>query len=109
MGKHSSRENKKMKLRKIAAVAMLVTGLIAIAVPAAMADDSFKSGTTIRSLLTDSVGKRVGVRLDSREELEGTVTAVGDQLVQISKLAGRDYYDAYVSIDRISAVILKTR
>ena len=98
-----------MKLRKIAAVAMLVTGLIAIAVPAAMADDSFKSGTTIRSLLTDSVGKRVGVRLDSREELEGTVTAVGDQLVQISKLAGRDYYDAYVSIDRISAVILKTR
>jgi len=98
-----------MKLRKIATVAMLVTGLIAIAVPAAMADDSFKSGTTIRSLLTDSVGKRVGVRLDSREELEGTVTAVGDQLVQISKLAGRDYYDAYVSIDRISAVILKTR
>ena len=98
-----------MKLRKIAAVAMLVTGLIAIVVPAAMADDSFKSGTTIRSLLTDSVGKRVGVRLDSREELEGTVTAVGDQLVQISKLAGRDYYDAYVSIDRISAVILKTR
>jgi len=98
-----------MKLRKIAAVALLVTGLMALAVPAAIADDAFKSGTTIRSLLTDSVGKRVGVRLDSREELEGTVTAVGDQLVQISKLAGRDYYDAYVSIDRISAVILKTR
>ena len=98
-----------MKIPKMAAVAVLLTGLIAIAAPAAMADDAFKAGTTIRNLLTDSVGKRVGVRLDSREELEGTVTAVGDQLVQISKLAGRDYFDAYVSIDRISAVILKTR
>ena len=59
--------------------------------------------------LTDSVGKRVGLRLDSREELEGTVSSVGDQLVLISKLSGRDYYDAYVSIERISAVIVKTR
>jgi hypothetical protein len=41
-------------------------------------------------------------------KLEGTVTVVGDQLVQISTLAGRDYFDACVSIDRISAVILKT-
>ena len=98
-----------MKLRTMAIMAMLATGLTAMAAPVASADDSFKPGATIRSILADSIGKRVGVRLDSREEFEGTVTAVGDQLVQISKLAGRDYVDTYVSIDRISAVILKTR
>jgi len=98
-----------MKLRTMAIIAMLATGLTAMAATVASADDAFKSGATIRSILADSIGKRVGVRLESREELEGTVTAVGDQLVQISKLAGRDYFDAYVSIDRISAVILKTR
>ena len=98
-----------MKLRTMAIMAMLATGLTAMAVPATSADDAIKPDATIRSILADSIGKRVGVRLDSREELEGTVTAVGDQLIQISKLAGRDYFDAYVSIDRISAVILKTR
>ncbi len=98
-----------MKLRTMAIMAMLATGLTAMAAPVASADDAFKSGATIRSILADSIGKRAGMRLDSREGLEGTVTSVGDQLAPISKLAGRDYFDAYVSIDRISAVILKTR
>jgi hypothetical protein len=98
-----------MKPCKMTVVAMFVAGLMAIGVPLASADEGFKTGTTIRNILTDSAGKRVGARLDSREELEGTVTSFGDQLVLISKLSGRDYFDAYVGIDRISAVIVKTR
>ena len=35
-----------MKLCKFAAGAILMTGLMAIVAPAAMADDAFKSGTT---------------------------------------------------------------
>jgi hypothetical protein len=94
----------------MAALSMFVTGLMAIAAPVASADDAFKAGTTIRSVLMDSVGKRVSVRLDSPEELEGTVTAVSGQLVHMSKLSGRDYFfDAFVSIGRISAVIVRTR
>jgi hypothetical protein len=92
---------------RMAVVALLMAG--AMAAPIASADDAFKAGTTIRNILTDSVGKRISLRLDSREELEGTVVSVGDQLVLIAKLSGRDYYDAYVSIERISAVIVKTR
>jgi hypothetical protein len=91
------------------AIAILVAGMMASAAPNASADDVLKSGTTIRNILTDAIGKRVSVRLDSREELEGTVTTVGDHLVHISKLAQRDYFDAFVSIDRISALIVKTR
>lgn len=98
-----------MKLSRMASMAILVTGLMAIAAPIASADDVLKPGTTITNILTDAIGKRVSVRLDSREELEGTVTTVGDHLVHISKLAQRDYFDAFVSIDRISAVIVRTR
>lgn len=98
-----------MKLNKLVAIAMLVTGTMAIAAPKASADDVLKPGTTIRNILTDAIGKRVSVRLDSRDELEGTVTTVGDHLVHISKLAQRDYFDAFVSIDRISAVIVRMR
>lgn len=98
-----------MKSFKITAAATLLAGFMAIATSPASAEEGFKAGTTIRNILLDSVGKRVGVRVDSREELEGTVTTVGDQLVLISKLSGRDYFDAYVSIEKISAVIIKSR
>lgn len=97
-----------MNLHRMAVIATLAAALSVITVAPAAAEE-FKPGATIRNILTDSMGKRVGVRLDSREELEGTVTSVGEHLVLISKLSGRDYFDAYVSIERITAVIVKTR
>jgi small nuclear ribonucleoprotein (snRNP)-like protein len=65
--------------------------------------------SAIKDILTEQVGKRVSIRLDGGEELEGVVARVGDQLVHISKLSKRDFYDALVRIDRISAVIIRTR
>lgn len=54
-------------------------------------------------------GKRVAIRLDGGEELEGIVTRVGDQLVHISKLSKRDFFDAVVRIEKIGAVIMRVR
>jgi hypothetical protein len=68
-----------------------------------------KPSAVIRDILTDAVGKRVIVRLVSGEELEGTVIKVGDNLVHLAKLSRRDFYDAVVRIDTISAVILRVR
>jgi hypothetical protein len=97
-----------MKSHKITVAAKFVAGLTAVAVPVASADEGFKTGTTIRNILADSIGTRIGVRLDSRAELEGTVRSIGDQVVFISKLSGRDYFDAYPGIDRFGAGTLKT-
>jgi hypothetical protein len=55
------------------------------------------------------VGKRVAIRTGTGEPLEGMVTKVGSHLVNISRLSGKDFYDAMVVIDRIDAVILKVR
>jgi len=63
----------------------------------------------IREILTGYVGKRVAVRLDTGEEMEGIVTSIGDHLVHISKLSKRDFYDAMVRIERINAVIIRVR
>lgn len=68
-----------------------------------------KTGTTMREVLTENTGKRVALRLAPGEEIEGTVTMVGTSLVHISKLAGKEFYDAVVSIDKISAVRMKMR
>jgi len=63
----------------------------------------------MKDLLTSYTGKRVSVKIDGGEALEGTVTKVGSHLVHISKLSGKDFYDAVVVIDRISAVVVRVR
>ncbi len=69
-----------------------------------------KSGaSTVKDVLSENIGKRVIVRMDTGDNLEGTVNKVGDSLVHISKISGRDFYDAAVRIDKISAVMFKVR
>jgi len=65
--------------------------------------------STIKDILVERVGKRISVKLDGGEELEGIITGVGDHLVHISKLAKRDYFDALIRIDRINAVIFRVK
>jgi hypothetical protein len=100
-------------MRKMIAVAML-SGIccFATAVTTAVAEETkfeLKAGTTMKEVLTENTGKRVAIRLGSGEEIEGTVTMVGTTLVHISRLAGKDFYDAVVGIDKISAVRVKVR
>lgn len=66
-------------------------------------------GYGIKEILGTYEGKRVAIRLDGSEELEGIVTRVGDHLVHISKLSKRDFYDAVIRIDRIDAIIFRVR
>lgn len=82
---------------------------LAIDVGAQESKIEIKANTSMKDVLTDNTGKRVGLRLASGEEVEGTVTTVGNYLVHISRLSGKDFYDAVVSIDKISAVRMKMR
>jgi hypothetical protein len=101
-----------MKVQRIVCAAILMVGLMVISAPIASAAEvmyDLKPAATMKAILTDSIGKRVVLRLESSEEIEGTVVVVGEHLVHISKLSKRDFFDAFVSIDRISAVIIRVR
>lgn len=99
-----------MKAGRIAVAALaLVFCLMVSQVFAEEGKFDLNAGAGFKEILKDQMGKRVSIKLDGGEEMEGTVTRVGDQLVHISKLSRRDFYDAVVRIDRISAVIIKVR
>jgi len=66
-------------------------------------------GFGMKEILASYEGKRVAIRLDGGEELEGVVTRVGDPLVHFSKLSKRDFYDAVIRIDKINAMIFRAR
>ena len=87
---------------------------IAVAGPlsAASAQDAkleVRSGDVVKTVLDRQVGKRVALVLTTGPELSGVVTAVGDHVVHLSELAGREFFDAVVSLDRISAVVIRAR
>ncbi len=64
---------------------------------------------TIRQILASFTGQRVAVKTVAGESIEGTVTSVGDHVVHISRLSGKEFYDAVVVIDRISTVVFRAR
>lgn len=65
---------------------------------------------TLAAVLERLEGKAVRVRLaGSGEELSGKLTVVGKDLVQLSELSGREFFDAVVRIDQIAAVVVQTR
>jgi hypothetical protein len=63
----------------------------------------------IKEALLQFTGKRVSVTLDSGTAYEGILTKVGDHLIHISRLTGKEYFDAVIRIDKISALVVRTR
>jgi hypothetical protein len=64
---------------------------------------------TVRSVLERSVGRRVELALVSGEKLTGTVKLVNAELVHLAGLQGREFFDAVARIDRIDAIVYRTR
>ena len=101
-----------MEMKTLVSCALLLAGLAVFPAPAAFADEvkfDLQANKTMKELMVEFTGKRVAIRLESGEQIEGTVTMAGNSLAHISRLSGKDFYDAVVSIDKISAVIFKVR
>jgi len=100
-----------MKVREWIVTVFIVVIFIAFSqtLPAQEIKFELNKGYGIKEILADYEGKRIAIRLNGGEELEGIVTRVGDHLVHISKLSKRDFYDAVVRIEKIDAVIIRVR
>jgi hypothetical protein len=64
---------------------------------------------TLRDVLAAHQGKSVRLRLAGGDELEGKVALVGNGILHLSGLVGREFYDALVDIERIQAIIVRAR
>lgn len=69
----------------------------------------FDTTHTMADNLKVYVGKDVTVNLRSGKTLQGYVKSVGSGLAHIEKLAGKDFYDALIRIEEISAIEVKFR
>jgi hypothetical protein len=97
-----------MRPRTLALLACLVLAAPASLVHAADEALAVAQGDDVAAILTARTGQVVTVRLGD-EEITGTVKTVGDHLVHMERLSGKDFFDAAVRLDRIDAVIVRVR
>ena len=62
---------------------------------------------TVLSIIQGSVGKGVELHLRSGEKMGGKVAQVTDSVVHLSNLAGAEFFDAFVDVKDISAVVVR--
>jgi hypothetical protein len=72
-------------------------------------DASFSVSATIRENLNNYMGREVVIYLSSGKSFQGYVKNVGDDLIHLEKIAGKDFYDALIRIENITAIEAKFR
>ena len=77
--------------------------------PVALEGVKFDTAAPFEDNLKACVGKDIIVHLESGATLQGYVKSVHDDLLHLEKLAGKDFYDALIRIDDISALEVKFR
>lgn len=70
---------------------------------------SVSSDDNIQSVLSAHQGKQVTVRLTSGGEITGKVGAVNNEIVHLVELSGREFFDAIAPLQKIEAVIIRTK
>ena len=62
---------------------------------------------TVLSILQSNGGKAVELHLRSGEKIGGRVGQVTDNIVYLSHLTGAEFFDAFVDVKDISAVVIR--
>ncbi len=69
----------------------------------------FNTGASLSDNMKAFTGKDVYVHLRSGKTFQGYVKAVGNGLLHLEKLASREFYDALIRLEDISAIEVKFR
>jgi len=70
---------------------------------------SYNVNSSLADNLKSLVSKKVYVTLDSGKTFAGFVKEVGDHLMHLEKLDGKDHFDALLRIENISAIDTRFR
>ena len=99
-----------MKVKRVLAGLIVAVSMIASqSIVAAQDKIELRQDIGIKEALIQFTGKRVSVTLDSGTAYEGILTKVGDHLVHISRLTGKEYFDVLIRIEKISGLVVRTK
>jgi hypothetical protein len=100
-----------MQLRRMLLGAIIIIAGLILSRGSAIAEEKreFNPFVSVKENFLANVGKRISDRTGSGDTIDGTIAKVGDHNVHISKLSGKDFYDAIVRIDKIESFTFRAR
>jgi hypothetical protein len=102
-------DNRRIPMRRSSLAIVLTLTLFAAAVVAQEAKLLVTRQDTVASILSKQISASVTLKLDSGTEISGKVKLVGDHVVHITEVTGKEFYDAVVNLDDVEAVVLRAR
>jgi hypothetical protein len=69
---------------------------------------SLQPNATVLGVLQGNTGKTVELRMQCGEKIGGKVEQVNDNVVLLSRLTGAEYFDGFVNVKDISAVVIRS-
>jgi hypothetical protein len=75
----------------------------------APAGAGYNVAASLKDNLKTFVGKDIYISLRSGKTYQGYVKAVGDHFVHLEKIAGKEFFDAFIRVDDISAIEARFR
>jgi hypothetical protein len=70
---------------------------------------SYNVDSSLKDNLKSLIGKKVSVTLGSGQTVTGFVKEVGNHLIHLEKLSGKDFFDALIHIKSIRAIEARFR
>jgi hypothetical protein len=93
---------------KYYSVLAVIIAVLASSTLLAQEKASLQPNATILSILQGNTGKTVELRMNCGEKIGGKVEQVNDSLVLLSHLTGAEYFDGFVNLKDISAVVIRS-
>lgn len=98
-----------MVIMLFAAIYFISPGTAQARSAVAIESAKFDTASSIKDNLKIYIGKDVVVHLRSGKSFQGYVKAIGDHMIHMEKLSGKDFYDALIRIEDITAFEAKFR
>lgn len=98
-----------MKVNKKWLYSTLLLGLLTCAQLSHADAVSISQGDTLLKQIEAQKGKRITVRLISGEELTGTVRAATKEIIHLGELSGKEFFDALIDANKVSAILVRTK
>jgi hypothetical protein len=98
---------KELIMKRYSLLVAIITG---VTCGSSFAQDkaNLQPSATILSVLQGSSGKTVELRMQCGEKVGGKVEQVNDNVVLLSHLTGAEYFDGFVNVKDISAVVIRS-
>jgi hypothetical protein len=77
--------------------------------PAQAQDLNVSANDTLQTVLAAQKGKRVTLRLSDGQEITGVMREATARLVVLGGLTGREFFDAAVPLEKVEAVLVRTK